>query len=1109
MVVAFQAMRSGRGSGTATVLFTDLVESTDLMIQVGEAAFDDLRRAHFGALRAAIERFGGEEIKNTGDGVMAVFGSVVDAVHCAVAMQQATARQAHSGSAPLAIRVGLSVGEVTFEDGDVFGAPVVEAARLVSAAAPGQILTTAIARALAGGRVEAGFVELGALKLKGLPEVSACELAWGPRPEASLPMPSLLTDIGPVFVGRGAEVERLSQLWKKVAAGERRIGHPHQLPEVLVLLAGEPGIGKTRLAAELSKSAHAEGAIVLAGRCDEDLGVPYQPFVEALRHFIDYTPAEDLPDRLGRYGGELARLVPELTDVSELQPPLKSDPETERYRLFDSVAAWLAAVAAEVPILLVLDDLQWAAKPTLLLLRHIVRAPDLSGILVLGTYRDTELGHEHPLVEVLADLRRQGGVERISLSGLDSSGVASFVEQAAGYELDDEHRALAQAIYQETEGNPFFVREVLRHLAETGAFEREDGRPGAPLKVEELRIPEGIREVVRRRLARLSDEANDVLRVAAVVGTEFELGVLQAVEKRLDDEHLISALEEATAAHLLIEAPGPAARLRFAHALVRDTIYDGLSVARRVILHRQVAEAIEAVHATAMDEHVPALAHHYGRAADQRKAFQYATRAGDLALTRFANDEAVVYYSQAVDLVEGRKESQLVQLLIALGEAQRRAGDPAYRQTLLDAAALAKNLHDADGLARAALANTRSLIYSTTGEVDYERIAALEAALEMTPEAESATRARLLATLGLELVWDPGIARRVALSDEALSIARRGDDRALLADVLLARYFTIGTPGNLDERLSNTTDLLAAAEHLGDKLTMSRALTLAFRAAMETGNIENAIRCQQANEQLAAELHQPVLHHLAALEKAGLALLAGRLDEAEHHIIAALELGQTAGQPDASLYFVVPLAQVRCEQGRTVEMEGALLDHLARLPRVRTLESILALHYAEQDRRADAIRVFEGLAAGNFDIPLDLTWLRVMTDCAAVCAYLGDTTRALALRGSLLPFSDQVVTIAYGSTVSGSVTYYLALLASILGNLDEAETRFTAAEATHARIGAATWVARTRLEWARMLLARRESADVERARELLDQVLATARELSLANIERRAVTLLQ
>ncbi|MGH9035771.1 MAG: AAA family ATPase, partial [Acidimicrobiia bacterium] len=354
-------MRSGRTSGTTTVLFTDLVGSTDLMSQLGDTVFDELRDEHFARLREALTACGGEEVKNTGDGLLVTFASTVDALAAAVAAQQATERQCRSAPAPLAIRVGLALGEVAFEDGDVFGTPVVEAARLVAAARPGQILATAVVKVVAGSRAGVVLSDLGSLQLKGLPDpVPVCEVAWEPRAAPPHPLPPLLAGVGRIFVGRNEPLERLTRLWKEATADGYRVA----------LIAGEPGIGKTRLAAELAGSVHADGALVLAGRCDEDLGVPFQPFVEALRYYAAHTSAP----RLGRYGGELARLAPELAgSIPDLAEPLRSDPETERYRLFDAVAAWLADISGETPTLLVLDDLHWAAKPTLLLLRHVLR----------------------------------------------------------------------------------------------------------------------------------------------------------------------------------------------------------------------------------------------------------------------------------------------------------------------------------------------------------------------------------------------------------------------------------------------------------------------------------------------------------------------------------------------------------------------------------------------------------------------------------------------------------------------------------------------------------------------------------------------------------------
>ena len=355
------------GRGIAVVLFTDLVGSTELRERLGEEAAEELRRAHDRVLAHAVERHGGRVVKGLGDGLMASFATAADGVAGAVAIQQAIDRhnRADARLGPIAVRVGMSLGDVTVEDGDVHGTPVVEAARLCSLAHGGQILSADAVRILA--RHVGDFVSIGAIELKGLSEpVPACEVLWKPLPAPSIPLPALVTDVSRSFVGRDNEVQQLQRLWEEAAAGERR----------LVFLAGEPGVGKTRLAAELAAGVHAGGGLVLAGRCDEDLGVPYQPIVEALRHFIQHTPPERLGERLGRYAGDLVRLVPELTDrVAMLPPPLRSDPDTERYRLFDAVVGWLVA-ASDTPLLLVVDDLQWAAKPTVLLLRHMLQSAE-------------------------------------------------------------------------------------------------------------------------------------------------------------------------------------------------------------------------------------------------------------------------------------------------------------------------------------------------------------------------------------------------------------------------------------------------------------------------------------------------------------------------------------------------------------------------------------------------------------------------------------------------------------------------------------------------------------------------------------------------------------
>jgi len=1087
------------GRSTATVLFTDLVGSTDLRSRLGENVADDLRRQHDMLLAGAIGASHGVVVKNLGDGIMATFPGAADAVGAAVAIQQAIERHNRSSPTALEVRIGISAGDVALEGEDCFGTPVIEAARLCTAAAGGQILASEMVRWLArsGGGT---FTTIGDLELKGLPEpVPAVQVEWEPVRAPLIPLPSFLTDIGRIFVGRDGELERLGQLWKEAAAGELRVA----------LLAGEPGVGKTRLAAELARLVHDDGATVLAGRCDEDLGVPYQPFVEALRHFVDHAPA--LTGRLGRYGGELVRVLPELAELApDLPAALRSDPETERYRLFDAVAAWLGAASAEEPLLLVLDDLQWAAKPTLLLLRHVVRAGG-ARVLVLGTYRDTELAHDHPLVEVVADLRRQGAVERLSLSGLDGAGVAAIVEQAAGRSLNDADIALAQAVYEETEGNPFFVREVLRHLAETGAVERAEGGWTTRLPVDQLGIPEGVRAVVGRRLARLSGDANQALRVAAVIGADFELDVLTAAGD-FGGEVLLAAVEEAVAARVVTEVS--ATRFRFAHALMRATLYESLTATRKVALHRQVAQAIEAIHAGGLDDYVPALAHHWARAAapaaDTARAIAYATRAGDRALTQLAHDEAVTYYRQALELLQvaaGSSGGREVELLIALGEAQRRAGDTAHRETLLEASRLAAERGDARALARAVLANTRGTLPSTVGEIDDERVAALEAALDAVGGDDTPTRARLLAALAAELTYSGIWERRVRLADEALAIARRCGDDATLALVLLHRFFTIYFPDTLDELLANTEELLALAGRLDDPVIRVQGLWLRGRILAAAGDMDEANRHFEAAERLAEEVGQPTLRFLAGLTAAVRTILAGDLEEGERRARAVFELGEATGQPDAYGFLAGQLFLIRAEQDRLGELEEQFAEVVVALPGFPTARTYLARLLCEIDRPEDAVEHYELLAAENFTaLPRDLAWIFGVSQCAAVAATLRDEAGARVLFDLLVPYASQIVFMNAGSM--GAVVHYLAMLAATFGDYDEADRRFAEAAATHERIGAPTWLARTRLEWARMLLNRAKPGDSDVAYELLQQALATARDRRLLNIERRAVELL-
>jgi class 3 adenylate cyclase len=623
---------AGGQAGTATVLFTDLVGSTTLRQTLGDDRADDLRRQHDRLLREAVTAHGGAEVKGTGDGLMVVFGSSAEATAAAIEMQRAVARFNRRAEAPIRIRIGISAGDVIWEDGDCFGTPVVEARRLCDAAEGDRILASEVVRLLAGSRGGHHFVPLPPMELKGLVDpVPAAEVSWEPDLDSGAPLPAPLSSAEAVpFVGRHTEREHLLRTWKEARAGARRV----------VLVSGEPGMGKTRLAAEVAAAAHDDGATVLFGRCDEDLGVPYQPFVEALDAYASTCPADELAEQVGAYGGDLARLVPRLSSrIPDLPEPLRAEPDTERYRLFEAVRTFLSAIADAAPVVLVLDDLHWAARPTLLLLRHVVRAEDQQRLLVIGTYRDTDLGRGHPLADMLADLRREQGVERIALRGLDEGEVGAFVEAASGQELGDDGASLAEAVHAETEGNPFFVGQVLRHLVESGALVQTEGRWARGVDADAIGIPEGVRDVIGRRLAHLADTTNDVLATAAVIGREFDADLLVA-STTLDEEVAFDALEEAERARLITGVPERPGRYTFAHALVRSTLYDEISTTRRLRIHRRIGHALER---RGGDRHVDELARHFCECAalgEIDRAVTYGRQAAARALERLAYEEA-------------------------------------------------------------------------------------------------------------------------------------------------------------------------------------------------------------------------------------------------------------------------------------------------------------------------------------------------------------------------------------------------------------------------------------------------------------------------------------
>ena len=531
-------------------------------------------------------------------------------------------------------------------------------------------------------------------------------------------------------------------------------------------------------------------------------------------------------------------------------------------------------------------------------------------------------------------------------------------------------------------------------------------------------------------------------------------------------------------------------------------------------LHRKVAGAIESVHATRLADHLPALAYHYAQSAvpgaEPAKAVDYARRAAAAALAQLAHDDAVRYYRQALEILDAADapvdENQHIELLISLGEAEGRAGSPAYRETLFEAARRARQQHDNDALARAALLNCRGSLMSAAGRADTDRIELLQAALDGIDESDSPTRARLMAHIALEQTWTVDREELARLSDAAVAMARRLRDPATLADVLLTSFYAIQNPSTLQQRIARADELVALAGQLGDGRLAVHAYWHRTRAMMETGDVDEARRCTERQERLAADLGEPALRWLAAVSSAGPPVVAGKLEEAEERNDSALAIGRDV-QPDAETYWAAQAYVVRHEQGRIDELLPFTLGFVADPGfRAAIAQAMVAFIYADTGQLEDSRRYYAPLAANRFtDVRFDNVWLASLAFCSEVSTRLGDTASAAHLSDLLAPYHDQLATIS--STALNCVSHYLGLLAAGLGRYDEAESRFSAAAATQRRIGAPGWLARTRLEWARMLLGRGGPGDSDRARDLLAQALSAARELGLGGIERQAAEL--
>jgi DNA-binding SARP family transcriptional activator len=854
-----------------------------------------------------------------------------------------------------------------------------------------------------------------------------------------------------VFVGRSRELAALDDALDDALDGRGRT----------LLIAGEPGIGKSRLVDELAARARARNADVLVGRCWEAGGAPaYWPWVQVLRGYLRDGRHQAVQAQLSAADGDhLVALLPELAELVPGREVPALDTDGARFRLFEAVGSLLRRAAATQPLVVVLDDVHAADEPSLLLLRFVAREIAGSRLLIVCAFRDVDPTLRDPLTSALAELVREAHTSQIALAGLSESDVAEYIELAAGVTPAAE---LVAAIHAETEGNALFVAEVVRLLDAEGRL----GDTGAA-----LRIPPGVRAVIGQRLGRLSPGCRELLSSASVLGREFRLDALAHLA-RLERGDLLDLLDEAASERAVVDVPRAPGRLRFAHALIRDTLYDDLAPTRRLRMHASAGAALEAAYAADLEPHLAELARHYVAAAPAglaATAIDYARRAGDRAVGQLAFEEAVRHYETALSLV-GDAVTRC-ELLLALGEARARAGDRgAAKESLYEAAQLAERHGLREQLGRAALGYGGRIIWDVSRD-DARLVPLLERALEAVDDADSPLRVRLLARMAGGPLRDASFPpeRKARLSEEALAMARRLDDSATLAYAMHGYILGHHSPDHVRAQLALATELIEVAGRAGDKERVFDGHEERFDALVELGDVEAARRELAAMERVARELRQPSQAWLVCAHEAILALLAGPLEEAERLVAAARDLGERTQGWNATVTHRLQLYALRREQERLGEIEQLVRSSVGEFPTYPIFRCVQTHVLAQLGAHDEARAGLEALVGDRCAaLPFDEEWLVSTCLLADAAGMLEASEASTVLYELLLPYDDHVA-ISYPEVSIGAVALRLGVLGATIGRPDDARRHFADALALHARIGAGRWHERTEREAARLL----------------------------------------
>ncbi len=911
-------------------------------------------------------------------------------------------------------------------------------------------------------------------------------LASPPRVAAPPPEPTVKARGRAPFVGRRAERDELLS-----ALAEARSGQGS-----LFLVAGEAGIGKTRLAESVAEAAADHGDTVLWGSAWAAGGAPaYWPWAQVIRELVQRRPSDEMVEDLGFGAPYVAHVAPELVQrlPGFVERPVPLESEAERFSAFDATTSFVCAAAARRPIVIVLDDLQAADVATVRLLEFLAGRIHRARILAIGTTRLSAARRDSELTLALADLGKVA--QRLVLGGLSRSELQELVA-AQGREPSP---TLVDQLHDVTEGNPLFADELMRLLAAEGTLAAAPGR---------VRIPQGVRHTIRRRLDPLPADVARTLTAAAVIGPEFSLETLSVVvqEERVA---LLGQLDEAAAARLVDEVPGLLGRYRFAHGLIRETLYDDLPAQDRVALHAAIGEALLTLYGDRPDAPLSELAHHFLQAApagDAARAADYAARAGEHALASMAWEQAIALFDDALTALGLQLDDPARRgaVLLSKGRAEMRAGrHDAGRSTLADAAEVGRRLGDEALLAQAALASA-PLGLATALADEQHLIPLLEEALEHLPASDGDLRARLLARLAAALYWSAPAERREPLALEAIDMARRLGDPATLALVLSDAHLATWDPDSPERALPWAGEIATLAAQVGNMELAMLAHSWRISLLLAQGEVEVVDGEMDAYADAAERLHQQRAKAQALFHRCARLLMAGEFDEVEQLIeqtaeyAALLQEDQILGMRLAALVFVM-----REIQGRLGELEAAVQHFADAQPAMPVWRCGLMCVYLQTGREAELRSQYEALAADDFaSLPRDNLWLPSLAFAAEACAHLGDRRGARTLRELLAPYSGQNV-VTPGVAYIGPVDRYLALVAVTEGDDDAAAEWFAAARRVAAARGARPTSARLALDQARAL----RDKDPARSAELAAEAVTEAEAVGLGALAEHARSL--